>query len=170
MTNHWMKYGMLAGLVTVVLYMIIYFVNAKTMLGPLVQWGSLLIFIGAMAKAGIDRKNDNGGYLSFMDTFLEGFKTYAIAAIIYYIFYYILFNFIDPGLTELLKEQAIEAIEKMAGLVGGDGMEAAMDAIESQDFSIGIGSALMSLFMSILGGGIVALIVAVFIKKDPPQA
>jgi len=95
------------------------------------------------------------------------FLTYLIGNLIYVLFYYVLFNFIDPGLEEVQKELTMDAMEKIGGLLGEDGMEAAIEQIENQDFSFGLGKALWTFAFSLIFPGFVSAAIIAAIMKDP---
>ena len=78
-------------------------------------------------------------------------------------------NYIDPGLLDLQREISIDAIEKLSGLLGEEGTEAALDALENQDWSFGVGKALQTYFMGlIIPGFIIALIISAVMKDRKP--
>ena len=70
--------------------------------------------------------------------------TYLFYAVLSSLFSYVLMNFIDPDLIVMAKEVSIEAIEKMSGLLGEDGVQAAIEKIENEN-PFGIQQTLMSI-------------------------
>ena len=81
----------------------------------------------------------------------------------------LLFNeFIDSSAFESEKEQAIQLIEKMRGMVGDEASDTQIEMITNQknlDFS----RILNLIFGSILISFLIAAIAALFIKRDNPQ-
>jgi hypothetical protein len=78
-------------------------------------------------------------------------------------------NFIDPDLIVMAKEVSIEAIEKMSGLLGEDGVQAAIEKIENEN-PFGIQQTLMGIAITLVfPGALIALIIAAIMKKTNPE-
>ncbi|MFK8103862.1 MAG: DUF4199 domain-containing protein, partial [Saprospiraceae bacterium] len=91
------KYGVLAGILTI-LYMLIFYFWGKRMLNPEVFASSLLIYAGAMLMGGLKLRSQNGGVLSFQEGLRNSFVIFLVANVLYYIFYYFIFKY-DPELA-----------------------------------------------------------------------
>ena len=158
--------GVIAGLITVIITLILYFVNPSLILSG-VSTALFVVVIILMVMAGLAVKRSNGGFLSFKDGFLSGFVTFAVYAIISGLFTYILYNFIGTDLADLTKEKTIEWSMKMFEMAGlpEDQMEDAITAIEESDTSMTIGKTVMGMFMNMLMGLIPAAIIGLIIRK-----
>ena len=93
------KYGLIAGIGTVAVFLLFYFSEPAWMLSPILWWGSLVIYIWAMVKASREaaKKEVKLGLR-------EGFGVFAIANAIFYVFYYFQFTTFAPELADIQQE------------------------------------------------------------------
>jgi small-conductance mechanosensitive channel len=173
MTNHGVQNGIFAGLVGVVLYLLYWFINPNLLfnmtLGLIVGLGVYAFF---MWRAGSATKEDNSGYLTFKQALKPTFLTFVIGSLIAVIFTYLLYNFIDPTLNDLLQEKSIEMAEKAAKMFGADeeALEQIREQVEAKGVSMSIGQIIQQYLVGLIFPGfILALIVSAIIKKNPPQ-
>lgn len=163
------RYGAFMGLALVLVNLLFYLISVNTFF----QYAGLVgfvVYIGFMVKAGLDQRTEIGGYMTFGEAFTVTFQTFLIGSLIYWLFYYVLFNFIDPSLVEEQKRLAMEAIERFSGMFGEEAYDAMMEQMENQDFGAGIGQVLTSFLTSLVfPGAIFALLIALFIKKKNPD-
>ena len=96
-------YGIIAGIAVIGYVLLFYFMDNTWALGASVRFSSLLIYALFM-------------YLGIKDTNTTDFKVllrgafaiFLIANALYYVFDFVLFNYIDPSLIDIEKEMAIE--------------------------------------------------------------
>ncbi len=165
MTQYDAKHGLLAGGSAIIISLIIYLIDPHMYLkfGALISPIPMIYF---MVQAAITEKKLNKGIISFKDAFKNCWVTYLIYSLITTIFAYILFNFIDPGLNEMVKETAIEAFEKMRSFLGDEATDKAIESME-EGATQTIGTlALNFLFSLILPGALFAAIIALIVKKE----
>ena len=172
MTNHGVQNGIFAGLVGVVLYLLYWFINTDLLFNPVLGVVGIGIYAYFMWRASIATKEENGGFLTFKQALKPTFLTYVIGSLIAIIFTYLLYNFIDPTLNDMLQENAIKMGQKIAGWLGAD--ETALEAIREQMEIEGLTMSIGQIIKSYLGGlvfpgFILALIVSAIVKKNPPQ-
>lgn len=164
-----LRYGGFMGLALVLVNLLFYLIGVNAFF----QYAGLVgfvVYIGFMVKAGIDQRTEEGGFMTFGQAFTVTFQTYVLGALIYWIFYYILFNFIDPSLVEEQKRIAMEALEKFGSFMGEEAMDQMMEQVETQDFGASIGTVLTSFLTSLIfPGAIFALIISLFIKRKNPD-
>jgi len=144
------KYGIIAGVGTVLYLLLFYYFERESVLNPLVPWSSKIFYIAFMAKAGVDLRKRQDGLLSFKQGLKEAFVVYLVASLIYYAFIYFLFKFIDPGLIELQKKQLLSMGE----------------SIENKDLSMTLGKTFFSFTTGLIGGFIFSALVAVILKRE----
>ena len=110
MGNLPVKYGLMAGGISIVFSVILYLLNDGVYLrfNIIPQY---VIEIYFMAYVVSIIKERNNGFISFNEAFKSSWLTYILAASIISVFTYILMNFIDSGLIEKLKEMQVEAFE-----------------------------------------------------------
>lgn len=155
--------GFFGGLAAVILALLFYLFNTKSFLS-LSGFLIIILYIICVIR-GVREQKATMDHFPFVEALKTGFLTYIVASLVYTIFHYVLMNFVDPGLVDMQREVAVEAIEKMSGFMGEDQMEAAIDAIESQDLSFTVSKALITFAWGLIFPGIIiALIVAAFTK------
>ena len=166
MENLKVKNGVMLGLGMVVLSLVIYFVGHKFYL----TWGSWIVYALAaylMYKTAVDVRSQEGGKMSFGTAFTSAWIPYVIGSLLLTLFTYVLFNYIDPSLLDTMKEVQMEAMDKMAGMLGEEGIEAAKEALEDQGSAFGAGTALLGYVAGLVfPGAIMALIIGAITKKS----
>ena len=141
----------------------------------MLSWGSLLgtaVVIYFMYKAVSATKIENGGLISLGEAFKSGWMVYIIGTVISTIFSFILMNYIDPSLLDLMRETQLEAIEKMSSLFNlpEEAREAQVTAIEEAN-PFGLGTLAMAIPISFLfPGAVIAIIMAAIMKKKDELA
>ncbi len=171
MANHGVRWGLYGALASILVTMILYFVDPKVMLGS-GQWIGMIVMLVVMVKAGLDTRADQGGYMTWGEALKPTWLTYVVASLMGIIFFFVLVSFIDPGLLDIQREISIEAAEKMASMFGAD--EDAIDEIREQmsnddnPFSIGK-LAFGYAFGLIFPGFVMAAIISLFIRKKDPS-
>ena len=160
------KNGFIGGLLAVIVSLVLYFVSADLML-QISNWSNFLISIVFMVLAGLAVKKSNDGFLSFGEGFMASWLTYVIFALLGAIFSYLLFNVIDPDLSELIKARTIATMQSMMEIIGGDEdqMEETLSIMEDQDYSMSAGKTGLGFLMSALFGAIPSAIIALIIRK-----
>ncbi len=135
------------------------FINART-------WVLLMVLIVLMVKTGLDQRRLQEGVMSFGEAFRSMFMATAIGVFFCTVFEYLLFNFIDPGLIEIQREIALEALDKMSGFLGEDGYDMALERIEEQDFNT-VGQSVMGYFMRLIApNALFSALIALIIKRN----
>ena len=157
------------GAATIVFNIIIYLISPLF----LVSWGSwagLVITIYFMSKSVRDSRTDQHGMISLADAFKAGWLAYVLGAFITTIFMFILTNYVDPGLVDVVKQTQIEAIEEVGNFfnVPESQMEEQISMIEDTN-PFGLATVALSLPLSFLfPGAIFAIIMAAIMKKNIP--
>lgn len=169
MENHSVKNGIVAGLLVSVASLVAYFIGPRVFMGPIVQYGLLIVYIFFMYQSAQAEKESLGGYMTWGQALKPTFLTYAIGSAIAIIFTYVMYNFVDTTLIETQREVAMEAMEGMSGLLGEEGVEAALEALEEQEFAFTIPQATLGWAMGLIFGFIISAILSAIVKKDPPE-
>jgi len=163
------KYGVLGGFVSIILTLVLWFINPDYLLNYVGSFAGFFITIYFMYLAGKEARELSGGYINFGEIFKYLFITFVIMSLISVIFTYILYNFIDTGMIERQKEMAIKAAEKMSSLITDENvLDEINDKLEEQDFSYTIGTALQGWVFGIIFGAIIAAIQGAIMKKKDP--
>lgn len=165
--NPAIKNGIIAGIGSAVFVLLLYLVNPRWIFG-FPSYITTIIFIVLMVQS-VKAEKKNIDYTSFSDALKPAFLTFVVANFIYIFFYTILVNFIAPELLDVQKEITLEMLEKMSGLLGEDGLEAAVDEVEARDFDFGLKTASWTFaFGLIFPGFIIAAIIAAVMKDRRP--
>lgn len=115
--------GGISILMTLIIYVIDYTLLADWKVGIFM----LIVFLGFVIYAGINYRNEVGGYLSYGSAYQHAFVTMAVAGLIGIIFSLILYTVIDTDLPAKLVDAALEKTEQM---LTGFGLEE--DKIDEQ--------------------------------------
>lgn len=166
MKNAGVQNGLYLGVALCLLTLVMYFFSPRFMLSW-GSWFSFLVYILFMVKAGKEEKEMMGGYASFGEMLKPTFLTYIIGSLIASLFTYVLINFIDPSLMDIMKDIQVETIDKMAGFLDEDSLEEAKDVILENENSFSLGTVIMGwAFQLIIPGIIFALIISAIIKNE----
>jgi hypothetical protein len=160
MRNHTLKYGLFAGGATIACLLLFYIVDPRLVLSAWVIWSTLIFYVVAMALAVRSRRESVEGRLSFREAVRPAFAVFAIANLLYYAFYFLLFNAIDPALADVQRELAPERLERLSWLLGRENTEAMRRNFEAEDFRVTLPGAAFAYVRSLLGGFLLAALVA----------
>ena len=166
--NAGITYGLIAGLVMIVISLGLYLGGVKTFLSP-VAFLSYVVIIVIAILAGLRQKKVNGGYIEFTDALKVVFTTFAIGFLLQTLFMYILLNYIDVPFREALAQETLVATETMMKKFGASDSqieEALKNSAGQNNYSIGkmfLGYAIWCIVFFI-----VSLIIAAIIKKKRP--
>jgi hypothetical protein len=158
--------GAILGGIQVMLLAILYLTD--TLLGS--GWGimSWLIYLLFLYWSGVQYRNQYmGGFISYGKAFVYGVKLMVLASVIIGFAYLLLFKFIDPGLTEVIKAEAQEAYLSMGfSEKVVEELSQSLDMISNPWFLM-----FSHVFTGLLYGSFLSLIVAIFVKRqgDPFQ-
>lgn len=171
MGNHFIKYGLFYGLVSVAYTMLLYMVAPKLLFDMKIALAaSIILPIIFMYMATKATREDQEGLMSFGEALKPSFLTYALGSLIAILFSFVFYNFIDPGMLEVQQEVAVDVAESVVNMMGGDqgAIEEAREAIMAEEPSFSIGQAIISwLGALVLPGLIIALIMSAIMKKNP---
>ncbi len=167
--NPSVKYGLAGGIVTILLLSLFYFLDLhKSSSSYRIIFFTLVLFlnIGLTVWAGLEEKQNNAGKLPFQDGVFRVVLTFIIIIVIYNGFYYLLFNFIDPGLHETTKELTIEQMKKQLPEQGlnEEEIKKQIENVKNSEFTIF--KTIFWTFIMALLSFVVALITAAFIKEE----
>lgn len=137
------RWGILMGAATVILYALIYFSDKSLVLRTELWYGSLLLLGFGMWKAQSPVKAaDLKSYIQ------PGFMVAVVANALFYIYFSVLTNRIDPGLKDLHKELLVAA-----------------DKANSYQILPALQTAFFDYAMSVVGGFLLAAIIGFVIKS-----
>lgn len=178
LSNNVQRYGLIGGLVSILLMLGLYFADAKLLFHPLYSsLPFLVIFPVAMVMATLADRRDNGGILKLVDAFKSAFVTGALGLFLLVAFNFILRVAIDPTLTQVAKEAAKELTlqifawtERMSGeALPDDQIDDAMQRLEETNHVPNLWNTLTSYLLSAAMGAVPALIMALILRREPKE-
>jgi hypothetical protein len=156
-----MIYGLMVGVVMIIFSLILFLLGTKPQ-SPL-AYISYVIIVAGIIYAQLNYRNKHlGGYITYGKAFTVGLLTMAFASILIAIYTYLNFSFIDPGAIEEIRAIGEEKMVKqgMTDLQIDQTMKMMgfMYSVPWMTF--------MAVAGNIVGGAIISLITAIFIKKE----
>ncbi len=143
------KYGIIAGIATVLYLLVFHQMDRALLLNPLVYWSPILVAVVTMTMVVKKVRNDNDGKIEKKEALKQSFLTYVLVYLFFSLFIFALFNFIDPELVELQKQAMLDAGRKIEGL----------------DFTMTFGKILFQYAYMLIPGFFLSYMVASFMKK-----
>ncbi len=158
-----LRYGVIGGLISIVLGLVSYLAGMQGTIPTIISIISIIVNIAIIVYAiRAHRDNDLGGYISYGRCLGVGVLTALIMGVISAVWVYVLYNFIDPGLPEMMTQMQIEQLEEQG--MSDDQIEASLDMMSR--FTSPNAIAGMALIGGPIWGLIVSLIAGAFLKKD----
>lgn len=165
------RWGLIGGLATIIASILIYIISPASFASMSLMFGMLMFVVFFMVWGGVSFRRENNNSITFWQAFGAVLIIAAIVQLLSSGFSYILSNFIDTGLADLIKQKVIENTTEMMEKFNtpDDKIDEAIAQIEEQDFHFGLKEYAVR-FMQGMGFYVVlGLIVAAFIKRPDKQ-
>ena len=156
-----MKWGLILGLVSVVLTLITYMSGT---VNNAIQWLGLIPTIGAIVLAHNEFKKSGDGYMSYGKGLGIGTLLNLVAGVISSVFAYVYLSFVDGSYLDLIKEQQITQMEEQG--LSDQQIEQALSF--SEFFMSPIFFLIAGIFFAVFFGFVLSLIVSAFTKNNDP--
>lgn len=163
--NHAIKFGIFAGLGTVIFLFLFYWIEKKLMLSPSVIWSTIFLYLIGMYMAAAEVRRENGGYIEYRPALKAAFIVWIVANAIYHTYSYLLFNFIDKDMLNVQQEYMRGEMEKMDGMISEDYLEVMNNNIEILSYDIT--QVIFAYFSSLIMGFLIAAIIARMVRRKP---
>lgn len=154
-----MKYGLMAGLAGIVLFLIPVVLGQNPFKGAW-NWIGAAVSIGLMILAHKSYKDNGDGFMSYGQGVGIGFWLTLVSTVLSIIFMYVYLNFIDAGPMDLFIQEQQETMEKSGQ--SEQAIEMAMEWTRKLFWVI-------ALIGGIFWGMIIALILTIFTQKKAPE-
>jgi len=166
----WLKWGLITGALQIAFVVIQYVIDPALMIA---WWNSLLsigLLVALMVGAAMEYRDREGGWMSYGTSVWLMFRVCMLGSLLSVAFMGLLYNVIDKGLDERMKEITLEQMEQMLEKfdVPSEQIEEQMEAIEERDFSQTPRALITSWLISVVFGLFLALIASAFTKKNEP--
>jgi len=166
----WLKWGLITGALQIAFVVIQYVIDPALMIA---WWNSLLsigLLVALMVGAAMEYRDREGGWMSYGASVWLMLRVCMLGSLLSVAFMGLLYNVIDKGLDERMKEITLEQMEQMLEKfdVPSEQIEEQMEAIEERDFSQTPRALITSWMISVVFGLFLALIASAFTKKNEP--
>ena len=172
LVNHALKFGVILGVISIVLTMLVYIIDYTIMADWKFGILSFVIYIGFTIYASINYRNEIGGFMPFGTAFKHGYLVFILSGLVATLFAIVLYHVIDPELPQKITDVTIENTTKM--MEGFGAPEASIDeAVEKmkvdmpQNYTL-FGHAKTYGIMLIVSA-VFALITGAISKKKQPE-
>jgi Na+/H+-dicarboxylate symporter len=164
------KYGAIGGAVLVTITLLMYLVY-PTFFASFMSTALFLPVVFVMIWGGITYRTELGNEVSFGKVFLAVFIIAAVTLLLSTLFTYVLMNYIDPDLPIMIKRKVIDNTREMMEKfnVPDEDIEKGLANVEAEDFRPTPLKTFYRYAGSLGGFGIVALIISVFISRNPDR-
>lgn len=162
--NQAIRYGIGAGIATIGFYLLFYFIDKRLMFNPGIYWGSLALPLVAMVLACRQQARVQGGRLSWKEGIQIAFVVYVVAMAIYYLFYYVLFAYLDPGLVSVQAEVMQAGMERAKAILG-ERQAGAWEELDPEDLRVTPAKSFFAFSQSLIGGFLLSLLVGGLSKR-----
>lgn len=159
------RIGVICGL-TVVTYFLVLWMLHKELLWDFWAFNASWLPYFYLVYIGVKKYHIQNPETEFRFLVREGFIVYLIAQIIYYLFYYLLFFEIDPGLLELQKSIELEKVEETRGILGEQRADEMLRNLKEGAIGMTTGSLIRQFVPSLLPGFAMSAIFALIVKKS----
>jgi hypothetical protein len=169
--NQGMRFGLIMGFVQVAATLLLYIINKNLLVDFKILALLMVINIALMVWPVRNFKRANNNTIDFKNAFFICLLTIAGGTLVGIVFNYVLYNIIDTGLADFIKERTIEKtvgfMERMG--TSQEDIEKAIAPIEEQDFRMTPAKLGGQYIQAIIFGAIPALIIAAILrtKKKP---
>ena len=174
MKNQGVKFGLIYGALSIVLSLITYF-TAPENLVSFTSWtaiAGLILMLACMYMSSKNTRDDKGGFIPFGEALIPALVTFVIGGIIGVIYMYVLTNFIDTGVQDVIRESTVDmqrGMFEMAGMPEDQILEALEQAEADMEGQFSLGALAFGTLFNILVMGLpVSAIIAAIVKKKEP--
>jgi hypothetical protein len=168
--NTGIKWGGYAGAAYVLINYVIYMVFKDARCIYPFSYFNFIIVIVAMVISGIEKRKLQGGFINFKTAISATFTVAVLAMVAYGIFYFVLFNYIDPKLVGSLKTIYLINYEKIFAIMHTpqDVQEMTLANIKNNVLDITLKSVATETFVSFIKCFFLAAIISAIIRKKQP--
>ncbi len=170
MENNGLKYGVILGLVHVVITMVVYFIDPNLLFSSLFTFLELFgLFILGAILAISNEKTKLGGFIGFSEAFKVGLIAVFVISAIANLFGYVLFNFIDPNLITMAKDYQIEMLTSgwMSDFLDEEQLEKIIDKLDEEEFMTLSATFFNIAFLGLVGAFFTAIISLILKRENP---
>ena len=167
--NVGISYGLITGLVLIIISLIQYLGGIKAFMSPLGYLVYIVLIVMAVLAAQ-KQKGLNGGFLEFPEALKVTFTVFALGLLMQTIFTFILFNYVDPSFKEALAQEIMNKTEDFMRNLGAseNTIDEALEKERGKD-PFAFSRVLLGYGISCIVAFIVCLIISSIVKKTKPS-
>ena len=172
MNNHAIKSGIMLGVISIVLTLLLYLVDSTLLAQWWVGIGILLISIFLVVYFGIQHRKEIGGFMPFGKAWIYSIQLLIAAGLISTVFNILLYNVIDTELSGIVANQAVENTESIMRNFGmaEDQMDEALEEARTGTLDrFTVSGLLVGFLWGLIVYAILSLITGAIIKKKEPE-
>lgn len=158
--NRGIKYGLIAGGVTVAIYLLFYVIDKELIFNSFLNWASVGLYLAVAWKAVDDERQAIGAKIEFQQALKVGFTVFVVANLVYYLYYYLLHGLVDPELEEVQRSVMRSTLEARRSMISEEQYEAFKDSLDGDSLKVGWQNTLLTYARSLIGYFIIALGIA----------
>ena len=169
--NHAMKFGLILGIISIVCVILSYVIDLSFMASFKFIGLVLVIGLGMTIYAGINYRNEIGGYLPYSKAFIHGILVLAVSGLVSTVFNIVLYTIIDPELPQKLTDAIIENTESMMQRFGApeESIEQAIEKMRGElPANFAPAGLAFGFVKSLIWYAIIAAITSLFVRKSEP--
>jgi|AntRauTorckE5430_2_1112549.scaffolds.fasta_scaffold00751_8 hypothetical protein len=155
--NRGVKYGIIAGGITVGIYLLFYFFNKELVFNSFLNWATVGLYLAIAWKAIDDERDALGGKLEFQQALKVGFTVFVVANLVYYFYYYFLHGVFDPGLEEVQRAVMSETLEARKEMISEEQYKAFKESLVGDGLQVGLQNTLLTYARSLIGYFLISL-------------
>jgi large-conductance mechanosensitive channel len=168
-SNVLIQFGAMSAGISLLIFVILYIGGTDFFKSPVAILSYCVpIILGILAcrKA----KKENGGYLAFKEALKISFGIWVITTLVTTLVSFVLFNYIDPGFADAMKQMTLEQTQKMLANFGvpQDQIDKTISEMINMDL-YSLGNLMKSFLQFCIVGFILSLIIAAIMKKSKPE-
>jgi hypothetical protein len=155
--NRGVKYGIIAGGITVGIYLLFFLINKELVFNSFLNWATVGLYLAIAWKAIDDERQAISGKLEFQQALKVGFTVFVVANLVYYLYYYLLHGVFDPGLEEVQRAVMSEILEARKGMLSEEQYNAFQESLEGDGLKVGLQNTLLTYARSLIGYFLISL-------------
>ena len=164
------RYGILLGLINIIVFTVLYI----SPIGIFQWWTGILalvLLIVGLLVALLSMRKQLGGYLTFKQGMQVVVWTIVVSSAINTVYNYLLYNYIDPSLSEQLKVYSMEFTQKTMVWAGApqEEIDKTLDQLDKQDYSLSAASMIKQFFWWCLFELGIGAVLALIARRNPPE-
>jgi hypothetical protein len=159
------KYGFLAAALNIGLYLAAYLMQPEWLFQPVMPWIGWILLIVVVYRACQLVKQSQPEF-PFRKALQTAFGIIVVATASFQLFYQLLVHWIDPGLIDLQANVMNQIAERMGNYIGLDPQDL---RVEPKDLAFNFGTSFLYFCRSLLGGFLVAVVLAMLLKSPAPR-